>query len=222
MALTRLQKFSAAAALGLASVFSASSAQAMDTKTCGSVQEISAALDAEGQYEVITGLRIPAVDRPRNIYTTNEQQTLGYNVEVVGDGSSQRACVAVKYTDIQFNRNSDLSNPSWAQFPAASPISEYFGRHPDVKFLMHATTVARREDGSERKGAPIILFRGEAATTAFRNSGSVVLTNTTGGVATLTGLANIQTNDNYTTFARRPIQTASVDRASLQPTPGSR
>jgi hypothetical protein len=201
-----MAKNSKIAGLVLGSIFAATAltaandAMALDAGQCGTVVDISAALRAEGQMPIVTGFRsIPS--RPRNVFTSNENLSLGYNIE--GDGT--QLCVRAKYTDIKLNNDANFARPSWAYIaPDNSPFNTFIEREEqrvNLKIIFGATALVKGQDGIERKGALLTVSK-DRGDQYVDSRGAMVAANTNTGVyAVALDLENITTNGNYSKLA---------------------
>lgn len=190
-------------------------AMAMDIG-CAPKAQVVQALHDEGQVQIVTGERA-TVGMPHNIFTTNEDMSVGYVVEAGTGPQSDTACVKVKYTDIHLNKNPDLARPTWASFGASSQHDAYL-RDQETRLhdhvLMGATGLVRQPDGSERRGAFVMVTMGDAPkTTPYKSAGAATVTSAKGGISTMMALANVEPTNNFRVLASKPIQTALVDTA---------
>lgn len=204
---------SAFAASLFATTFAAAPAYALEPKQCGTKAEIMAALRAEGQVEIIAGNRT-AIGSPRNIFTSNADGSLGYNIEGWNNGpDAGQACVGVKYTDIHLNGNFNGPRPAWANAGSASPKSDAYlddiDRRMGDKVIFGATALVRGPDGNERRGVFIMVTRGTSSIATDTSSGSAFM-RTAGGLTTMGVMRNIEPTANFFALAGRRVQTASV------------
>lgn len=211
--MTNKKNLSAAlAASFLAATCIASPAQALEPKQCGSKTDIIAELKAEGQVEIISGIRA-AIGGPRNIFTSNADGTLGYNIEAGAYEESGKLCVRVKYTDILLNGNPGYARPAWASMGANSANDRHLDlieRNTNDKVVMGATALVRGGDGQERKGAFLMVTRGRPADVQGDTSGGMLYVRSAGGLNSMFIMGNVEPNANFATLAKRPVQTAAL------------
>lgn len=189
-----------AAMAGLA----ANDAMALD-RGCQDANAVRAALQTEGQYVVISGIR-PIPEQPKNIFTTNKEGTLGYNVEQGTGDAIGKLCVRAKYTDIKLNADNNLATPSWALMGANTAHNQWISettRTVENKILMGAT-VLRDVNGEDAKGAFMMVTRGNTST-SFSSSGSITVTTNSGNINPAILLANVEkVQPNYDAFIQAP------------------
>lgn len=205
---------SALSAAFLASMCASSPAQALEPKQCGSTAEIVAALKAEGQVEIISAERA-AIGLPRNIFTSNADGTLGYNIEAGTYEEKGKLCVGVKYTDILLNGNPGYARPAWASMGPNSANDRHLDlieRNTNDKVVMGATSLVPDGHGGERKGAFMLVTRGNPPkdTVLASTSTGQLYARSAGGLNTVFIMGNVEPNANFATLARRPMQTAAL------------
>lgn len=218
MALTKLQKFGAAASLSLAAVFGAAQADAMELG-CRNADIVRAELQAEGQFVLVSGERT-SDNRPRNIFTSNESGTLGYNVEAGTGRNADKLCVAVKYTDVKVNTDPNLSRPSWASFDTNSGHNQWLTSQEErnnARVFLGATALVRQANGSDARGAFFMVTATDrlahTISDNIKSGGAITATSSQGTSALLAALVNVdRVQPNYDAFAHRPQQTASLQR----------
>ena len=199
-----------AAMAGLA----ANDAMALD-RGCQNANAVRAALQTEGQFVLVNGFR-PIPEQPKNIFTSNANGTLGYNIEQgTGDAVGQ-LCVRIKYTDIKVNADPNLSTPSWAILGANTMHDQWIRgveQKNSEKILMGAT-VLRNVDGQDMRGGFMMVTRGNVAPNlGIENGGAVTLTINNGEIHPTLALTNIdKVQPNYDTFANRNAQLASLTK----------
>lgn len=204
---------SALSAAFIASIGLATPAQALEPKQCGSRTEILTELKNEGQVEIIGGNRA-ALGSPRNIFTSNADRTLGYNIEAGVDSEAGKLCVGAKYTDIRLNGDPNFARPAWA---SAGPQSENdrlldrIERERNDKVIMGATPLVRGPDGGERRGTFLMVTRGDppASTPDLTSAGSGYVRSAT-GLSTFIILGNVEPTRNFYALAGRSVQTAAL------------
>lgn len=186
-------------ALGYA-LTAANDAMALEAGQCGTTAEIQNALRAEGQMPIVTGFRsIPS--RPRNVFTANENLSLGYNIE----GDANQLCVGTKYTDIKLNNDTNFARPTWAYIaPDNSPFNTFIEREEqrvDLRIIFGATALVKDKDGIERKGALLTVSK-DKGDQFVQSRGAMVAANINTGVyAVALDLENIVTSPNYSKLA---------------------
>ena len=192
MKLSNAMKLVAGAALACASPMSFATAQQtpetvelIPGKTCAPVAVIQASLRAEGQVKIIEGFgAVPA--RPREIFTSNVQRTLGYNISfgTAVNGDEGIGCVGAKYTDIRLNSNPNFARPSWAYIaPDDSNYNRFLSTQEtrvNAQVLMGATDILRDENGQERRGGLLTVVRG-FGNPNVNNQGVLVIASTSNG-----------------------------------------
>ena len=156
-----------------------SDAMALDAGQCGPRAEMEAALRAEGQFPIVSGFRsVPS--RPRNLFTSNIDRSLGYNIE----GDQTQLCVGAKYTDVRLNTNPDFARPSWAYIaPADSPFNTFMSAQEariNLRIIFGATALVKGQDGIERRGALLTVSQGNGDQ-FVTNRGTMVVANTGNG-----------------------------------------
>jgi len=202
------------AALMGAAMACSSPAMALETG-CQNADAVRTELREEGQFVLVNGLR-PIPERPRNIFTSNADGSLGYNIE---DGGNDTLCVRVKYTGIQVNENPDLSLPAWAQRGGNTPHDQWLATvaaRTNERVLLGATVLRRNEQGEEVRGAFMMVTRGNVAenlVTDLTSAGAVTVTRNNGEIQPTLVLANVEpVQPNYDRFARQPIAVAALTR----------
>lgn len=191
-----------AAMAGLA----ANDAMALD-RGCQDANAVRTALQTEGQYVVISGIR-PIPEQPKNIFTTNKEGTLGYNVEQGTGDAAGKLCVRAKYTDIFLNSNPNLSTPTWALMGANTAHNQWINetsRTVENKILMGAT-VLRDVNGDDIKGAFMMVAKGNAEQgLTINNIGAITVTTNSGNITPAIALANVEkVQPNYDAFIQSP------------------
>ncbi|MPT47976.1 MAG: hypothetical protein E2598_06090 [Sphingobium sp.] len=195
-----------------AAISISSPANALEPKQCGTRAEILTALKNEGQVEIIGGNRA-ALGSPRNIFTSNADGSLGYDIGAGVGPEAGTLCVGAKYTDIRLNAEPDGPRPAWANSGNASPKSDAYldelEKRKGDKVLMGATALVRGADGQERRGVFIMVTRGTSVVETDTSSGSAFM-RTSGGLSTMMVMRNIEPTANFYALANRRVQTASV------------
>lgn len=212
--MTNKKNLSAAlAASFLAAACFASPAQALEPKQCGSRAEILTELKNEGQVEIIGGNRA-ALGSPRNIFTSNADGTLGYNIEAGVDAEAGTLCVRAKYTDVRLNADPNFARPAWVSVgsnPESDRVLDKIEREQNDKVIMGATPLVRGADGNERRGTFLIVTRGDApASTPNLTSAGSAFVRSPGGLTTLMVMGNVEPTRNFYALAKRPVQTAAL------------
>lgn len=179
----------------------ASPAMAMDLG-CQNADTVRAALRTEGQFVLVTG-EATNDTRSRNIFTSNENGSLGYRVEQGSGNTTGQLCVLGKYTDVRVNTNLDSSAPpTWARFGEGTQNDRYFEsalRSSGTRILMGARVLIPQTDGSNARGAFMTVSRGNVY-----NGGAVLVTQNDGSIAPVTTLANLAPQEpNYQNFQAR-------------------
>ena len=166
-----MRNFGLAAAAFATALGMSASAQALEAKQCLSMDDMNAALRAEGQRTLIIGDRIAAMGntanpgvttrmvRNVNTVTSNEDGSVGYQLE--GDKSraeiSTKVCVRAKLTDIQLFDARKTTIPKAAylggDFDRTVNESATVGSRP----MIVANTVFGTGD-STRYGLPLVVF----------------------------------------------------------------
>lgn len=212
--LSHAMKYGFVAAAG-AALACATPAMALD-RGCQDANTVRAALQDEGQVVVISAQAGRNAERPRNIFTSNQNGTLGYNIEQGTGNALGKLCVRIKYTDVRLNPNPDLSTPSWALRADGSPHNEWLrttGRDSDNRVLMGAT-VLREENGVEVRGGFMMVTQARQFQDVSGTGGSVTLTLSTGEIRPTLGIDAVQkVQPNYDAF----VQRNAPRLASLQP-----
>ncbi len=196
----------------LATAVAAAPAYALEAKQCGSRSEILTALKNEGQVEIIGGIRA-AIGAPRNIFTSNRDGSLGYNVEAGAYDEAGKLCVGAKYTDVRLNSNPGFARPAWASDGRGSPsdlVLDKIERKNNDKVIMGATSLVRDASGNERKGAFILVTRGDPPPGISDTSSGSAYVRTANGLGTLIAMGNVEPTANFYALAKRPVQTAAV------------
>jgi hypothetical protein len=202
-----MNSFRAAAVVGAGAVMAcATPAMAEIPLGCQDANAVRAALAEEGQVVVVSAVRGRSDEQPRNIFTSNQSGTRGYNIEQgTGDARGQ-LCVSVTYTDVRLNPNRDLSTPSWALRADGSPHNEWLrttGRDLDNRVLMGAT-VLREENGVEVRGGFMMVTRARGYEDVSGTGGSVTLTLSSGEIRPTLGIDTVQqVQPNYDAFVQR-------------------
>ena len=205
-----MAKNSKIAGLVLGSIFAATAltaandAMALD-RGCQNADTVRAGLQTEGQYVVVSGIR-PIPEQPKNIFTTNKEGTLGYNVEQGTGDATGKLCVGIKYTDIKLNADSNLATPSWALMGANTAHNQWISetsRTVENKILMGAT-ILRDVNGEDVKGAFMMVTRGNTST-SFSSSGSITVSTNSGNINPAILLANVEkVQPNYDAYVQAP------------------
>jgi hypothetical protein len=134
-------------------------------ETCAPVAVIQASLRSEGQVRIAEGF-LPSPDRPREIFTSNINRSLGYNISygTASRGDEGIACVGDKFTDIHLNTDPNFARQPWANVgPSNSSFNQYLSSQETrvrAQVIMGATSLVRGTDGQERRGALVRLVRG--------------------------------------------------------------
>ena len=161
---------------------------------CQDADVVRAALAEEGQFVVVSAERGRSTERPRNVFTSNQNGTLGYNIEQGTGDVRGKLCVAIKYTDVRLNANPDLSTPSWALRAEGSPHNEWLrttGREQDNRVLMGAT-VLREDNGVEMRGGFMMVTQARQFQDVTGTGGSVTLTLSSGEIRPTLGIDAVQ------------------------------
>ena len=210
MAKTSLMK-SALSAAFVAAIGLSTPAHALDPKQCGTRAEILTELKNEGQVDIIGGNRA-ALGSPRNIFTSNADGTLGYNIEAGVDSEAGMLCVGAKYTDIRLNNDPNFARPTWARAGANSAndrLLDRIEREQNAKVIMGAVPLIRGADGNERRGTFLMVTRGDAVVNGDTSSGSGYV-RSSAGLSTFIIIRNVEPNANFASLAKRPVQTAAL------------
>ncbi len=182
-------------AIALGAAFtSANDANALDAGQCGPRAEIEATLRAEGQFPIVSGYRdIPS--RPRNIFTSNLDGSLGYNVE----GNQTELCIGLKYAGIRKNMNPDDARPEWAYIaPANSPFNNFLAREEqriNLRVIFGASGLVKGADGIERRAGLITVSQGDGDKNVTNQGAMVAANRSNGSFTVLVDLTNISIND---------------------------
>lgn len=152
------------------------------------------------QYVLVTG-EATNDQRSRNIFTSNENGTLGYNVEQGSGNTTGQLCVVGKYTDVRVNTNLDSTTPpTWARYGSNTTNDRYFesaSRTSGVRILMGARVLIPQADGTDARGAFMTVSRGNSY-------GSVAITQDDGSITPVTALVNLAPQDpNFRNFQAR-------------------
>lgn len=171
MALTKFQKFGAAASLSLAAIFGAAEAQALEARQCLPMAEMNAALRAEGQRTMIIGDRMAIVDdasrtlggridRFVNTVTSNADGSVGYQLEgnLPRAQASTEVCVAAKLTNIRLFDARRPGVPAGARLGGAFDQALVDHDQRAIRPMLQADTVAYNPDGSSRLGRPLTII----------------------------------------------------------------
>jgi hypothetical protein len=158
------------------------------------------------QYVLVTG-EATNDQRSRNIFTSNENGTLGYRVEQGSGNTTGKLCVLGKFTDIKVNTNLDSTTPppAWARYGANTQNDRYFDaaiQGSDARILFGARVLIPQSDGTNIRGAFMTIARGNGF-------GAVIATRSDGTISPVTTLANITPQDpNYQNFQGRTTRVA--------------
>ena len=208
-----MKSFGTAAVMG-AALACATPAMALETG-CQDATAVRTALRDEGQFVLVNGVR-PTPEHPRNIFTSNAEGSLGYNIE---EGSNNVLCVAVRYTDIRVNQNANLAIPTWAFRGQGTAHDRWLAdtsARTGETVLLGATVLRRDESGQEVRGAFMMVTRGNivgGSTTGFANAGAVTVTLNDGEIRPTLLLGNVEkVQPNYDRFAQRPTVVAALSR----------
>lgn len=207
--------YRAAAVVGAGALMACAAQPALALETgCQDATVVRTALRDEGQFVLVNGVR-PIPEHPRNIFTSNADGSLGYNIE---EGANNVLCVAVKYTDVHVNRNPDLSTPSWARRGDGTAhdawLAETMPRNNGT-VLLGATVLRRDESGNEVRGAFMMVTRGNGrgGDSDFTSSGAVTVTLASGEIRPTLVLGNVEkVQPNYDRFAQQPTRVAALGR----------
>jgi hypothetical protein len=203
-------------AFALGAMTAANDAMALE-RGCQDANVVRAGMAAEGQFVLVSAISpIPA--QPRNIFTSNANGTVGYNIEQGTGDAVGKLCVRIKYTDIKVNSDPNLSTPSWALFGSNTTHDQWLRQtqeRVDNRVLMGAT-VLRDVNGQDVRGGFMMVTRGNAPrdTTTVSNFGATTLTVNSGDLSENSLLlANIEkVQPNYDLYASRTTQVASNTR----------
>ena len=208
-----MKSFGTAAVMG-AALACATPAMALETG-CQDANAVRTALRDEGQFVLVNGVR-PVPDNPRNIFTSNADGSLGYNIE---EGAPNTLCVRGRYTDIRVNQNANLAIPSWAYRGQGTAHDRWLAAtsaRTGETVLLGATMLRRDDSGQEVRGAFMMVTRGRITgdnSTGLLNGGAVTVTLNNGEIRPTIVLANIETvQPNYDRFAGRPTVVAALAR----------
>ena len=202
------------AAIALGAMTAANDAMALD-RGCQNADVVRQALRDEGQFVLVTAVS-PIPEQPKNIFTSNANGTLGYNIEQGTGEATGKLCVGIKYTDIKVNTDPSLSTPSWALFGANTTHDQWINQTNitiNNKILMGAT-VLRNVNGLDTRGGFMMVAQGRAEQgIGINNIGAVTLTINNGEIHPTLALANVdKVQPNYDTFANRNAQLASLTK----------
>ena len=206
-----MKSFRTAAVVGAGALMAcATPAMALETG-CQDGDAVRTALRDEGQFVLVNGER-PIPERPKNIFTSNADGSLGYNIEA---GTNNVLCVRVKYTDIQVNRNPDLSTPSWARRGDGTGHDRWLAdtaSRTNERVLLGATVVRRDENGNEVRGAFMMVTRGSPGEgSSYNSAGAVTVTMASGEIRPTLVLGNVEkVQPNYDRFAQQPTRVAAL------------
>lgn len=191
----------------------ATPAMALETG-CQDATAVRTALRDEGQFVLVNGVR-PTPEHPRNIFTSNAEGSLGYNIE---EGTNNVLCVAVRYTDIRVNQNVDLAIPTWAFRGQGTAHNRWLAdtsARTGETVLLGATVLRRDEGGQEVRGAFMMVTRGRGrgGDSTFTSAGAVTVTLNDGEIRPTLVLGNVEkVQPNYDRFAQRPTVVAALSR----------
>jgi len=153
------------------SIFLPSSVLALEPRQCLPMAEMNAALRAEGQRTLIIGdraaLRNDAsresgirVNRWVNTYTSNDDGTLGYNLE--GDRPSgepsTRVCVAGKFTNIRLYDARRPGTPEGVVREGAFGAMVAEQERQGIRPMLQADSISTGPNGEVRRGNGITLM----------------------------------------------------------------
>jgi hypothetical protein len=203
-------------AFALGAMAHANDAMALD-RGCQDANLVRTGMATEGQFVLVNAVR-PIPTQPRNIFTSNANGTVGYNIEQGTGDQVGKLCVGIKYTDIKVNSDANLATPSWALFGANTTHDQWLRQtqaRVDNRVLMGAT-VLRDVNGQDVRGGFMMVTRGNApqgATTIY-NAGVTTLTVDSGNLSPNSLLlANVEkVQPNYDVYASRTTQVASNSR----------
>jgi hypothetical protein len=205
--------FAAMAALG--AMAHANDAMALN-RGCQDANLVRTGMATEGQFVLVSAISpIPA--QPKNIFTSNANGTVGYNIEQGTGDQVGKLCVGIKYTDIKVNGDANLATPSWALFGANTTHDQWLLQtqaRTNERILMGAT-VLRDVNGQDVRGGFMMVTRGDvsASTTTINNGGAVTLTVNNGEIRPTLVLGNVEkVQPNYDVYASRTSQVASNSR----------
>lgn len=209
-----MKSFRTAAVVGAGALMACASQPAMALETgCQNADAVRTALRDEGQFVLVNGVR-PIPERPRNIFTSNADGSLGYKIE---EGTNNVLCVTVRYTDVRVNRNPDLALPSWARRGEGTAHDRWLAdtaARTNERVLLGATVLRRDENGQEVRGAFMMVTRGNAGEdSAYSSAGAVTVTLASGEIRPTLVLGNVErVQPNYDQFAQRPVAVAALSR----------
>lgn len=210
-----MKSFRTAAVVGAGALMACTTpAMALETG-CQEANAVRAALQEEGQFVLVNGVR-PVPGNPRNIFTSNADGSLGYNVE---EGAPNTLCVRSRYTDIRVNQNANLAIPTWAFRGQGTAhdrwLAETSARTGET-VLLGATVLRRDESGQDVRGAFMMVTRGRitgGAVNGFTTAGAVTVTLNDGEIRPTLVLGNVEkVQPNYDRFAQRPTVVAALSR----------
>lgn len=162
------------------SVFLPASVSALEPRQCLPMADMNAALRAEGQRTIIIGNRAALrndasresglrVNRWVNTFTSNDDGSLGYNLE--GDRPSgepsTRVCVAGKFTNIRLY---DARRPGTPPAALRGGAFDDFLRRDEargIRPMLQADSISTGPDGAVRRGNGVTLQGDVAQGTAM-------------------------------------------------------
>ena len=203
-----------ALALG-SSFFAASSANALSLG-CQNADVVRQGLKDENQYVLVTGQAIND-QRSKNIFTSNPDGSVGYNVEQGSGNATGQLCIRAKYGSIHVNSNSDFQTPSWALYGSNTLHDQYLSRLQrtnDDKVILGARVLIPQNDGTDLPGQFMMVTRGKPSTanTDLTSAGVLTVTKDNGEVTPVIAMVNVEVQQpNYANFQGRTIQTASLN-----------
>ena len=201
-------------AFALGAMTSANDAMALE-RGCQDANVVRAGMAAEGQFVLVNAVR-PIPSEPRNVFTSNANGTVGYNIEQGTGDAVGKLCVRIKYTDIKVNSDPNLATPSWALFGANTTHDQWLRQtqeRVDNRVLMGAT-VLRDVNGQDVRGGFMMVTRGTVERdVTLNNGGAVSLTINNGEIRPTLVLGNVEkVQPNYDLYASRTTQVASNSR----------
>ena len=188
----------------------------MVTGQCYDAQLVRNTLDSQNQYALISGYSTTDT-RPKNIFTSNSNGSLGYHV-VRGEGDvNGKLCIRAKYTDVKINTSLNLSEPSWARVGNNTEHNRWLNERENTrnaKVLLGATAIVPDAAGHEVRGAFIMVTKTDAIeNTNVMNGGAVTATQPNGSTTVYSVMVNVEKIEpTYANFAKQNVQVASLNR----------
>lgn len=210
----------AAAALGALAVMgtaSGAAAQALQGGQCYDRQHVLNALQQEGQVELVSAVA-PIPERPRNIFTSNANGSLGYNIEQGTGSVTGQLCVRARYTDVQVNGNIDGPTPAWALIGENTAHNQWLENSREKtaeRVLLGARVLRNDEKGNLVRGGFMMVMRGRSAVSTHTSAGGITVSFNNGEIRPTVLLVNVEPHPrNYSWFAQRGVNVASLNPSS--------